>query len=117
MDAERFARRMFRGAALYGLLVLPPMYLLPPPAERAEAYYGFIGSALAFQAVYWTIGGDPRRYRSLMPWGALAKLSFAVPALTLFAAGRLEAPAAALISIDVPLALGFLLAWRRTAPA
>ena len=115
MDGERFARRMFRWAAVYGVLVLTPMYFLPPPAERTEAYFGFIGSALAFQLAYWIIGGDPLRYRALMPVGVLAKLSFAIPALTLFALGRLDAVTAVPVSMDVLLAVGFVVAWRRTS--
>ena len=115
MDSQRFARRMFRWAAVYGAIVLTPMYFLPPPAERTEAYFGFIGSALAFQLVYWIIGGDPLRYRALMPVGVLAKLSFAIPALTLFALGRLDALTAVPVGIDVLLALGFLWAWRVTS--
>ena len=114
MDGERFARRMFRWAAVYGVIVLAPLYFLPPPAERADAYFGFIGSALAFQWVYWIIGGDPVRYRALMPVGVLAKLSFAIPALTLFALGRLDALTAVPVGIDVLLAVGFVVAWRRT---
>ncbi len=117
MDGERFARRMFRWAAVYGAIVLAPMYFLPAPAERAEAYFGFIGSALAFQLVYWIIGGDPLRYRALMPVGVLAKLSFAIPALTLFARGQLDALTAIPVSIDVVLALGFAVAWQRLRTA
>ena len=117
--ALRVARRLFRWAAIYGVIVLVPLYFLPPPVQRAEAYYGFIGSALAFQLFYWTIGGDPLRYRALMPIGAVAKLSFAIPALTLFAIGRLDAATAIPVSIDVLLAFGFLWAWRslRNPPA
>jgi hypothetical protein len=108
-----FARRVFRGAAIWGVLILAPLYTLPAPAERPEAFYGFIGSALAFQGVYWLIGGDPLRYRPLMPVAVVAKLSFAIPALTLFAQGRLDALTAVPVSIDVVLALGFAAAWLR----
>ena len=60
-------------------------------------------------------GGDPLRYRALMPVGVLAKLSFAIPALTLFALGRLDAVTAVPVSMDVLLAVGFVVAWRRTS--
>ena len=109
-----FARRLFRWAAVYGVIVLAPLYLLPAPTERTEAYFGFIGGALAFQGVYWIIGGDPLRYRPLMPVGAVAKLSFAIPALTLFALGRLDALTAIPVSVDVLLAAGFVVAWVKT---
>lgn len=115
MSDEAFARRIFRWAAIYGVIVLAPLYLLPPPARGSEAYYyGFVGAALAFQGLYWIIGGDPLRYRALMPIGVVAKLSFAIPALTLFALGRLDAPTAVPVSIDVLLAFGFAAAWVKT---
>jgi len=111
MNDDRFAQRLFRWSAIYGLIVLAPLYFLPPPAERAEAYFGLIGGALAFQGGYWTIGGDPLRYRTLMPIGVLAKLSFAIPALTLFALGRLDALTAVPVCIDLLLALSLAAAW------
>jgi hypothetical protein len=115
MGDERFARRMFRWSAIWGVLVLTPLYLLPPPPVRAEAFYGFIGSALAFQAVYWIIGGDPSRFRALMPVAAVAKVSFVVPSIVLFVLGRMDAATLALILVDLVLAVGFMVAWRRTA--
>jgi len=118
MTHHRLARRTFRWAAIYGVLVLAPLYLLPPPARGSEAYYyGFIGAALAFQGLYWIIGGDPVRYRALMPLGVIGKLSFAIPALTLFALGRLDALTAIPVSIDVLLAALFWAAWRQTPAA
>ena len=115
MSGNVFARRMFRWAAVWGVLVLAPLYFLPPPTERPEAFYGFIGSALAFQAVYWIIGGEPSGYRPLMPVAALAKVAFVVPAVVLFFLGRMDGMTLAIILIDLVLALGFLMAWRRTA--
>ena len=117
MDATGFARRLFRWSAIYGVLILAPLYFFPAPAERPEAYFGFIGAALAFQGMYWIIGGDPQRYRALIPIGIASKLSFAIPALTLFALGRLDATTAVPVSIDVLLAGLFLIAWRRLGPA
>ena len=68
MEAEKFARRTFRWAAVYGAIVLTPLLLQPTPAgARIEINLGFIGLALVFQGVFWTIGGDPLRYRALMP--------------------------------------------------
>lgn len=118
MGAERFARRVFRWAAIYGALVLTPLYFAPtPPGARVEINFGFIGLALVFQGVFWIIGGDPRRYRTLMPLAVLEKLVFAVPALTLFALGRLEGVVAGFAGIDLLLAVLFLMAWRKSAAA
>ena len=118
MVAQRFARRVFRGAAVYGAIVLTPLYFLPTPqGARVEINLGFIGLALVFQGVFWIIGGDPRRYRALIPMAALEKLVFAIPALTLFALGRLDGAVAGFAAIDAILAGLFLIAWRRLPAA
>ncbi len=112
-----FPRRMFRWAAIYGVIVLLPMYLTPLPWRGAEVLLGFVGLALVFQAAFWIIGGDPVKYRALMPVAVAEKMVFGLPALTLFAQGRTEAPVAAFAAIDVLLGIGFWLAWRRTPSA
>src|SRR6476469_1968025 len=114
MAGAGFARRVYRGAAIYGAIVLTPLYLIPPPAgARVEINLGFLGLALVFQGVFWIIGGDPLRYRALMPLAILEKLVFAIPALTLFALGRLEGVVAGFAAIDVLLAALFAVAWRK----
>ena len=118
MDAELFARRVFRRAAIYGAIVLTPLYFAPaPPGARIEINLGFIGLALVFQGVFWIIGGNPRHYRALMPLAVLEKLVFAIPALTLFALGRLEFAVAGFAAIDAALAALFLIAWRKLPAA
>lgn len=110
-----FPSRMFRWAAIYGVIVLLPMYLAPLPPVMGETLLGFIGLALVFQGVFWIIGADPARYRALMPLAVAEKMVFAVPALALFAQGYPMHPAlAAFASIDLLLGVGFFVAWRRT---
>lgn len=112
---SRFPSRMFRWAAIYGVIVLLPMYLAPLPPVMGETLLAFIGVALVFQGVFWIIGGDPAKYRALMPLAVAEKLVFAVPALALFAQGYPMHPAlAGFATIDLLLGLGFFLAWRRT---
>jgi hypothetical protein len=94
--------------------VLTPMYFAPLPELGAEVLLGFIGLALVFQGVFWVIGGDPLKYRALMPLAVAEKLVFGVPALALFAQGYPVAPPVAVFAaIDLALGLGFLLAWRQ----
>lgn len=110
-----FPRRMFRWAAIYGVIVLLPLYLTPLPPVGGETLLGFIGLALVFQAVFWIIGSDPVKYRALMLPAIAEKLVFGVPALALFAQGYpVPPPVAVFAGIDVALGLGFWLAWRRT---
>ena len=104
----------FRAAAIYGLAVLLPQYLLPQPAGAEAIAYGFIGTAGVFQLAFWIIGGDPVRYRALMPVCVLEKLAFGVPVAILCAQGRAPAVLLPFGLIDLALGLGFLLAWRAT---
>ncbi len=110
-----FATRMFRWAAIYGVIVLAPLYWTPLPVAGAEIFYGFVGLALVFQGVFWTIGGDPVRYRPLMPWAVLEKLVFAMPVITFAMAGVTEDRILlAFAVVDILLGIGFFIAWRRT---
>lgn len=111
----KFPQRMFRGAAIYGVLVLTPLYFTPLPPVMAETFLGFVGLALVFQGVFWTIGGDPVKYRALMPFTVLEKLVFGVPAVLLYLQGYpVPPPVAVFAAIDLALGLGFFIAWRRT---
>jgi hypothetical protein len=120
----RTATRIFRIAAVYGVIVLLPLYFAEPmmtkagrPVTHPELLYGFVGAALAFQLVYWTIGGNPLRFRPLMPIAVIAKWSFGIPVAILFAGGRVDALTFALSSIDLLISILFLAAWRITRPA
>lgn len=115
---QSFARRMFRWAAIYGVIVLLPLYAVPLPPSMGEVYLGFVGLALVFQTVFWVIGGDPVKYRALMPAAVAEKLVFGIPALALFARGYpVPPPVAGFAMIDLMLGLGFFIAWRRTPVA
>ena len=106
---------MFRGAAIYGVIALTPMYFLPPSIDRPDFYYGFIGLALVFQWLFWIIGGDPVRFRTLMLPSVAEKLVFAVPALWLVGQGRAPMLAVPFAVMDLLLGTGFLIARARTA--
>lgn len=112
---SKFTSRMFRWAAIYGVIVLAPLYFTPLPPLMGETLLGFIGLALVFQGVFWVIGGDPQKYRALMPLAVAEKLVFGVPVLALFAQGYPVAlPVAVFAGIDLLLGLGFFVTWRRT---
>lgn len=118
------ARWLFRGAAIYGLILLLPLYLLEkavaaPDAAFAhpEYYYGFVGAAAAWQLVYWTIGGDPLRYRAFMLLGVIAKFGFWIPTTILWFLGRTPTSTWALTNGDLILGIAFLVAWLRLRDA
>ncbi len=113
-----FPSRMFRWAAIYGVVVLTPLYFTPLPREGGEVLLGFVGLALVFQAVFWTIGGDPAKYRALMPYAVAEKIVFGLPTLMLLSRGYpVPPPVAVFAGIDLLLGLGFFVAWRRTVRA
>lgn len=80
----KFAKWVFRLAALWGILILLPLYfteanpqvISPPPITHPEYYYGFIGVALAWQVLFFMIATDPAKYRLLMIPSILEKFSF-----------------------------------------
>ena len=114
----KFPSLMFRWAAIYGVIVLTPLYFTPLPPQLGETLLGFIGLALVFQGVFWVIGSDPVKYRALMPLAVAEKMAFGVPALALFSQGYPVAPpVAGFAAVDLLLGLGFFLAWRKTPAA
>jgi hypothetical protein len=112
-SAKRFASRVFRGAAIYGVLVLLPLYFVAVPDPYRLTQLGFAGVALAFQGVLWIIGSKPLAYRAFIPMAVLEKLSFGIPAVLFFALGRADPLVAGFGAIDLLLAALFVLAMVR----
>jgi hypothetical protein len=118
----RFPRLVYRGAAIYGIAVLAPQYLMeerigvmyPPAITHPEHFYGFIGVALAWQFAFLLIAHEPSRYRALMPVTVLEKLAFGVPGIVLFMQGRIPASVLGAGLVDLLLGALFLVAYLRT---
>ena len=123
MKEGRFARRVFIGAGVYGLIGVLPLFFLeprfvemfPPELTHPEFFYGFAGVALAWQVAFLVIGSDPARFRPLMPVTVLEKLAFAVPVILLYRDGRVASAILPFAAIDLVLGLLFFLSYRRTA--
>jgi len=119
---DRFARRVFTLAGVYGLVVLVPQYFLeerigrdaPPPITHPEMFYGFLGVAIAWQLCFLVIARDPARFRPVMIPAILEKLAFGLPAVVLYVQRRISGAVLFFGAIDVLLAALFLLAYRRT---
>ena len=115
----RLARWIFAIAAIWGFVVVAPLYFLeaevaelaPPAISHPELYYGFAGVTLAWQLVYALIAFDPPRYRPLMLVGALSKLSFFGACLVLFLQGRVTGQLLGSVAPDLILAGLFVAAW------
>jgi hypothetical protein len=106
---DRFARRVYTVAGIYGLIVMLPQYFLeerigrdaPPPITHPEHFYGFIGVVVAWQIAFLVIARDPQRFRMLMPVTVLEKLAFALPVLVLWAQGRVAASVLPFAALDL----------------
>ena len=120
-----FAKRVFRIAAIYGLIVLLPQYVLedktgrdfPPAITHPEYFYGFIGIAVAWQLVFLIISRDPVRYRPLMPVAVVEKIAFGFPAIALYLTGRLSTQMLGAGILDLILGVLFVMAYKRTSPS
>ena len=118
----KFARWMFGLAGTYGLLLLVPYYFMedligreyPPAITHPEFFYGFVGTAAAWQVAFLLIARDPARYRPLMPAAMLEKASFGFAAIWLFQQGRIPGSALAFAGIDLLLGVGFVAAFIAT---
>lgn len=116
-----FARRVFLAAGIYGLIVLAPQLFLEgkmiPPVTHPELYYGFVGTALAWQIAFVAIGRDPVRHRALMPAAMVEKAIFGIAVPVLYFQGRVPALMVVFAAIDLVLGVLFLASWRRTRAA
>ena len=116
-----FARRVFMVAGIYGIVVLLPQYFLedrigrnnPPPITHAENFYGFIGTALAWQLMFLLIARDPVRYRPAMLPAVLEKLTFAGATIVLFAQRRLADSVLGFGLVDLTFAVLFTISYLR----
>lgn len=122
MPANRFAKRVFTIAGVYGLIVMLPQYFLeniigttdPPAITHPEYFYGFIGVTVAWQIVFLIIAQDPARYRPLMIPSILEKATFGFAAIALFLLGRLNTQMLAAAMIDMTLGVFFVISYVRT---
>ena len=118
----RFARVVYRIAAVYGILVLVPLYFLidrighdsPPAVTHPEFYYGFIGVALLWQLVFILIAGDPSRYRPIMLITILEKIVYTIPVLILYSSGKASASTLVPALIDPIFGVLFVIAYAKT---
>lgn len=120
-----FARRVFSIAGIYGIIVLLPLFVgptwfgqhYPPPVTHPMFYYGFAGTALAWQVAFLIIARDPVRYRLLIVPSIMEKLIYGVASLALFFAGELRLFFLGGTIVDLILGALFVVAWVRTGPA
>jgi hypothetical protein len=120
----KFAKYTFLIAGIYGVLVLVPQYFLleknssdfPPPITHLEYYYGFTGTALVFQIIFFVISTNPIKYRALIAVSIFEKLAFAIPVALLFFQSKVSSSIFLAGMLDLFLGVLFLIGFFRTRP-
>ena len=115
----KFARAVFLGAGVWGIVVLTPLYFLvdltgrqyPAPVDYPQFFYGFLSVAMAWQFAFLVIGSSPARFRPLMIPGILEKLGHVAGVAVLYARGRLAIADAAAAGPDLLLAILFTISF------
>ena|ERR1700733_14327950 len=118
----RFAKVVFWIAAIWGVLVLTPLYFMfdligrqdPPPLTHPAFYYGFVSVALAFQIAFFVIAKDPVRLRPMMIPSMLEKFAYGATLMVLYLQNRLHLQDLALGGIDMLFGVLFLTAFLKT---
>ncbi len=80
----KFAKIIFYIAAIWGILILTPLYFMfdligrqdPPPITHPGFYYAFVSVGLAWQIAFFIIARDPVRFRPLMIAAILEKFGY-----------------------------------------
>jgi hypothetical protein len=121
----RFAKVVFWVAAVWGFLVLTPLFFIfnligkndPPAITHPGFYYGFASVGLAWQVAFAVIARDPVRLRPMMIPAMLEKFGYVIVVVTLYLQARMKAPDLLLAGLDGLLGVMFLVAWVKTNSA
>ena len=120
----KFARIIFWIAAIWGVLVLTPLYFIfdligskdPPPITHPAFYYGFVSVSLAFQVAFFFIANDPIRLRPMMIPAMVEKFGYGATFVVLYLQHRLTPGDLAMGCIDLLFGALFLAAFFKTDP-
>ena len=118
----RFAKIVFWIAAIWGVLVITPLYFMfdligrndPPPITHPGFFYGFAGAALAWQIAFFFIAQDPLRHRPLMIPSMFEKFSYGTAVVLLVLQGRMHSSDLVFGAVDLLLGLLFVVAYLKT---
>jgi len=121
----KFAKYVFIGAGIWGIVVLTPLYFLvditgrqyPNPTEYPQFFYGFLSVAIAWQLAFLVIGSSPLRLRMLMIPAIVEKLGYVSTLLVLRAQGRISSLDTQPVLPDLLLGLLFIAAFVKSRPA
>ncbi|HTK28565.1 MAG TPA: hypothetical protein VL309_03385 [Vicinamibacterales bacterium] len=120
----QFAKRVYVGAGIWGVLILPPLYFLtasvspqhPSVISDPLFYYAFLTVALAWQFGFFVIGSDPVKYRPMMFPSLIEKFGHVLTVCIVYAEGRTGAGDVVAAVPDLVLGILFVFALAKTAP-
>jgi hypothetical protein len=121
----KFAKTIFWVAAIWGFLVLTPLYFMfnvigrqdPPAITHPAFYYGFVGAGLAWQLAFLIIATNPARFRPLMPAAVIEKFTYGIALIVLHLQGRLHVADLTFAGADLLLGILFIVAFVKTSSA
>jgi len=119
----KFARIVFTGAGIWGIVVLTPFYRLvditgrhySAPTEYPQFFYGFFAVALAWQMTFLMIGWRPGPLRALMIPSIAEKFGWVATLAVLYGQGRIPAIDAQAALPDGLLGILFVVAFAKTS--
>ncbi len=117
----KFAKTVFWVAAIWGFLVLTPLYFMfdligskdPPAITHPAFFYGFVGAGLAWQLAFLIIATNPARFRPIIPAAIIEKFSYGLALVILYLHGRLHATDLMFAGADLLLGILFIAAFVR----
>lgn len=117
-----FAKIVFIGAGVWGILVVTPLYFLIDVSGREYAFpttyphffYGFLSVTMAWQIAFLIIGSNPARFRPLMIPSIVEKVGYVVTVAVLHGRAVISAAEAMSAAPDMVLAVLFIAAFART---
>ncbi|MGC1449434.1 MAG: hypothetical protein WA830_05285 [Candidatus Sulfotelmatobacter sp.] len=119
----KFAKIVFWIAAIWGVLILTPLYFMldvigrndPPVITHPGFYYGFVSVGLAWQFAFMVIARDPVRFRLMMIPSVIEKFGYGASLLALYLQQRIHPSDLVFSGVDTLFGVLFLLAFFRTS--
>ena len=121
----KFAKGVFWGAGIWGIVILTPLYFLygtvgslyGSPITYPQFYYGFVGVAMAWQFAFLVIGSDPVRFRWMIIPSMAEKLIYGLTMGVLYGGRQISFTELMPVFPDLLLCGLFALAFAKTSPA
>ena len=118
----RFARYVFIGAGIWGIVVLTPLFWLvdvtgrryQPPTDYPQFFYGFLCVAMAWQIAFLVIGTNPIRLRVFMIPAIIEKLGYVSTLAVLYSQSHISSIDTQPILPDLLLGILFIVSFVKT---